>query len=81
MVTELDKYRAQCLQIYGLGLMTPFGKLILNILEYELEDLNLYFIFYGIIAFLFFLLGIIFVFRGEVHLQERRERWIQEQYY
>ena len=72
MGSDLDKYRAQNLQIAGFCLMSPLGKLILNVPEYKLGDIDLKFVIYFIVALMFFCFGIICVFRGEIHLEKER---------
>ena len=72
MASELDKYRAQNLQIAGFCLMSPFGKIILNVPRYESSDINLKFAIYFIVALILFCFGIICVFRGEIHLEKER---------
>lgn len=50
MATESQKYRAQFLQISGLCLMTPLGKLVLEFLDIGWNDLTIKFFFYLIIT-------------------------------
>ena len=50
--------------------MTPLGKLILNVPEYEMGDIGPKFIIYSIVALGLFYLGIITVFRAEIHLDK-----------
>ena len=78
MITDLDKYRAQNLQIGGFCLMTPFGKLILDVPIYKLSGMNLFLLLYGVVAFILFILGIIVMFRGEVHLEKGKQQWTQK---
>ena len=78
MITDLDKYRAQCLQISGFCLMSPFGNLILNAPEYNTGNLNLFFFAYIMVTFILFCSGIICVARGEIHLERKLKTWIQE---
>lgn len=64
MVLERDKYRAQFYQVCGLALMSPLGKMIMELESYSLASLNLkmWFIitFYLSLCFC----GIIVVSRG-----------------
>ena len=71
MISDLDKYRAQCLQIAGFCFMTPLAKLILNVPEYEIGDIGPKFITYLIVAFGLFYFGIITMFKGEIHLDKK----------
>lgn len=54
--------------------MVPLGKLILNVPEYELSDIDLGFVIYSVFALIFFCFGIICVFRGEIHLDKERDK-------
>lgn len=74
MVSDLDKYRAQNLQVAGFCFMTPLGRLILNVPEYESDALNLKWFLYSVFAILLFIVGIIVMVRGEVHLEERKQK-------
>lgn len=71
MVTELDKYRAQYFQISGFCLMSPLGKIILNLFDYELKEiLTIKFLICSVIALLLFYLGLVLIFKGEEKLEE-----------
>lgn len=71
MVTELDKYRAQYFQIAGFCLMSPLGKIILNLFDYELKEiLTIKFLICSVIALLLFYLGLVLIFKGEEKLEE-----------
>lgn len=74
MATDLQKYRAQYLQIAGFCFMAPLGKLILNVPEYKLSDINLGFVLYSVFSLILFCFGIICVFRGEVHLDREKDK-------
>ncbi len=78
MAMDIQKYRAQFFQISGFCFMSPFGKLVLGIPGYKLSDFNFLFIIYIVISLFLFYLGIIFMFKGEEHLEERRYKWTRE---
>ena len=71
VASDLEKYRAQFFQICGFCFMTPLGKVILGLLDYDLDKiwpkLFAYFIFSLLLAYL----GIIFVLKGEEKLYEK----------
>ncbi len=74
MATELQKYRAQYLQIAGFCLMTPFGKVILGLIDYDLGKMWLKLLLYFVLALFLFFIGTIFIFKGEEHIEKRRYR-------
>ena len=74
MVTELDKYRAQFFQVGGLCFMTPLGKVVLGLLDYDLGRMWLKLLLYSIFSLLLFYVGIIFVVKGEEHLEKEKYR-------
>jgi len=75
MAGDLDKYRAYTFQIAGFCLMTPLGKLILNVPEYELCDLNTKFFIFLIFSLILFYFGMIFIFKGGKYLEGENYKW------
>ena len=69
MISDLDRYKAQTLQIAGFGLMTPIGQFILILLSLEPIKFNLQFVLSFIISFVFLICGIIVVAQGHEHLK------------
>ena len=72
MIIEEQKYRADVFKIGGFSLMTPFGKLILEIPNFKLAGLNFQLIIFAIIAFVSAYLGLVLILRGFEALEERR---------
>lgn len=70
MTTEVQKYKAQFLQIIGMVLMTPFGKLMLKLLDPDPFVVTLKFVIVFMISLFITFIGIIFVTRGIYHLEE-----------
>ena len=64
MASDAQRYRALSLNVAGFALMTPFSKMILNILLDGVPDLTLGYIARIFVALVFLLLGIIFVAQG-----------------
>lgn len=50
--------------------MAPLGKFVLDLKDIKLENINLWFFMDLAIAFSLFYCGIIFIFKGEEHLDE-----------
>ena len=73
MITEKDKYRAQFFQIGAFALMTPLGKVFLDLRETSFKDFNLWFLGYFILALMFFMCGIICATVGIIYLEEKRK--------
>lgn len=69
MITEEQKYYAEILKIAGFALMTPLGKAILSIPEFEP---TISFFIFAVIALGLFGFGIILVFKGVDHTIERK---------
>lgn len=77
MVKESQKYRAQFLQISGLCLMTPLGKLVLEFLDIRWNNLTIKFFFYLIVILVLAYFGIIFIIRGMEILEYGEQKWTQ----
>ena len=69
MANEKDKYKADVLKIIGLAFMTPFGMLILKILDEAKLCLDVNHIVVLLISILLLYFGIIIVNRGMIHLE------------
>ncbi len=74
MVTEIQRYRARLFQVFGFSCMAPLGKLILLILDPKSLDLTIKFVIVLLISIILAFLGIIFLLKGEEHLQSTRHR-------
>ena len=57
MIEEYQKYRAEIFKIFGIALMTPSGRLILNMLEFNF-DLNIQFLINLLGSLVLFILGV-----------------------
>lgn len=64
VITEADKYRATSFQVGSFALMTPLGRLILDLRDFTLYDLNIMFLLYVLLSLFFFYAGIILLVRG-----------------
>lgn len=70
MVTDKDKYRAQFFQICAFALMTPLGKIFLDLREMSFEDFNMWLLGYFMLALFFFICGIILATIGIIYVEE-----------
>ena len=78
MLKEENKYFAEILKIAGFALMTPLGKIVLNISEIDLFKLNIFFFVNLLISLVLFYFGIIFLIRGLEEVTElNNKRWTQ----
>ena len=79
-MTTYDEYRAETFRIFGLALMTPFGKWILDIPNLKLDILNIQSIICFVLNLTLFYFGIIFILKGfEIMETKRGKEWkIQE---
>ena len=69
MSSDVQKYKAQFFQISGFALMSPLGKMVLNIFELkEITFSTIFFILFGI-ALVMFAGGIMLTARGLEHLE------------
>ena len=73
MVSEIQKYRAQVFQVLAFAFMTPFGKLILDIICNQKINFSWGFLASLLFSLLLVYLGIIFIFKGEEKLEEREK--------
>jgi hypothetical protein len=64
MTTDGNKYKAELLKIVGFSLITPLGKIILNIPDYTYEDINLKFFIFCLLSLVLLYIGIIVLNRG-----------------
>ena len=64
MTEEIKKYKATSIQIAGFSMMAPIGNLIINILQLQNLNLNLFFLFYLVFCLGLLLFGIILVSKG-----------------
>ena len=64
MTTDEEKYRAYTLNILGLGLTTPIGKIFFGFAGVLKENGMFGVIFYFVISLLLFLLGLTFIEMG-----------------
>ncbi len=59
MITEEQKYRAYTFNLAGFALMTPFGKLVLDVLSiYREFEFNIFSIGYIIFCFVLVIVGL-----------------------
>ncbi len=74
MITS-DEYRSEILKIVGFALMTPFGKMILSILDSDPIDFNIKFAICFVISLLLLYIGIIITVRGYeiIKYKEKKE--------
>ena len=72
MVAEEQKYMAQFFQISGFCCMTPFGRLILRLLDVEPFNISLRFFVVFLLSILLLIWGIILVLKGLERVEERR---------
>ncbi len=73
MVTEKDKYRAQFYQISGFALMSPLGKLIIDLKTLKIEDFHFILFIYTFIYAVLFLCGMLLICKGLDFLEEKRK--------
>ncbi len=59
-----DEYRAESFRIFGLGLMTPLGKWILELPNLKLAGITVQSIIYFVFSLILFYFGIILVLKG-----------------
>ena len=64
MTIEVQKHRAQILQIFGFAFMAPFGKLVLKFFELESITFNLHLLLATIVSLVLLYLGIIVLSRS-----------------
>ena len=69
---DIEKYKAQNLQIAGFAMLSPLAKLLLTLPYIEFKNINIRTFIYFIISLLLFIIGITFIFRGVVLLKEDR---------
>ena len=70
MASDLQRYRAQFFQISGFAFMTPLGKFILDLKDIKLEQVGIWFFVYLVFSLLLAYCGIIFLLKGEEHLND-----------
>lgn len=70
MAKDIEKYKAQNLQIAGFAMLSPSAKLLLNLPYIEFKDINIRAFIYFLISVLLFMGGITFIFRGMILLKE-----------
>jgi len=71
MASDLQKYKAQIFQIIGIGFTAPLGKVVLDAFDIEFDKYDLKLLSLFLIAFFFAVLGIILMFKGSDHLDEK----------
>jgi len=67
---DLDKYKADVLKLAGVALTIPAGKMYLDLPLIFSNNINFWLGLYYFVSVLLWLLGIIVVLRGVVHLQK-----------
>ena len=70
MVSEDRRYRAEVFKICGFALMTPFGKIILQLLDIGLQIITLRFFVSLLISLFLFSFGVIMLQIGYESVQE-----------
>lgn len=73
MITDKDKYRAQCYQIGGFALMSPLGKTIMDLRSMSPGDYSFVFFVYCIGYITLFLCGMLLIDKGLYFLDEERK--------
>ncbi len=80
MITEEDKHLAGILEICGFGLMSPLGKLVLDLPDTEWADLKTKFLIIFLFYSLLFYLGIILLAKSVEKVEERKSnKWEKNQ--
>ena len=69
MISEDQKYRSEAFRISGFALMTPIGKLVLDVIGSNFANLSSALIPGFMVSFLLFLGGIIMIQRGYESVQ------------
>ncbi|OGI18706.1 MAG: hypothetical protein A3B68_03430 [Candidatus Melainabacteria bacterium RIFCSPHIGHO2_02_FULL_34_12] len=64
MISEFQKYRAQLFQISGFAFATPFGRLILKLLDLEPIALTIRFFIVLVISIFLLICGILLLIKG-----------------
>ena len=64
MILEVDKYRAQFFQIGGLCLMSPLGKLILDLPDFNFIKFGIRLLIYVPFSIMLFYFGMIVILHG-----------------
>lgn len=78
MVKDSDKYRSTMFQISGFALMSPTGKVIMNIYDYGFgEFFTFKFLMCLLVDFVLFCIGIILLLRGFEILEGEESKWIK----
>ena len=76
MITEEDKHLAGLFEIGGFALMTPLGKLVLDLPNIGWSDLTIKFFIILLIYCVLFYFGIIFLVKSIERVEERNSnRW------
>ena len=71
-----DEYRADTFRVFGLALMTPFGKWVLDLPNLKLDVLNIQSIICFVLNLILFYFGIILVLKGfEIMETQKRKEW------
>lgn len=71
-----NEYRAETFRIFGLALMTPLGKWILDLPTLELDGINIQSIISFALSLVLFYFGIILVLKGfEIMETQGRKKW------
>lgn len=71
MVTELDKYKARTLQIFGFAFMAPFGQVVMGVIADDLINFSYRFVITFFLSITLVLFGIIIISQGQKHLGEK----------
>ena len=78
MINEEQKQLSEIYKISGFALMTPVGQIILSIPNLTLQDLNIKFFLYLILACLFFYFGMILLVKSLEEVTDlRSKKWTQ----
>ncbi len=69
MAVEQQKYRANLLLLSGFALITPVGRLVIEIIENENFHFNIRFVIVFIVAGLLAYVGLLFLIKGDEKLE------------
>ena len=71
MITEEEKFKAETFRIFGIALLTPAGKVLLDPWQFFVEHNPIYCIFYILFALVFSVVGVIHIERARAILDQR----------
>ena len=75
MITEEDKHLAGILEVCGFGLMSPLGKLVLDLPDIRWIDLTSKFFIIFLLYSVLFYFGIILLVKSVEKVEERKSQW------